>query len=194
MKLAQHFRHFASKLTKLCNTLFNKAFFSGITHLKFAGMKKQFWKIISCTTIPSTSVISWVKSYRKKRLQRLSVRLLKNAVIDMHTLQLSPSNCHPIMVRRERVLVLGLESPVHPQFPLLSWECYKWLFLAFVKSETSLNSHQLHKKSAWCIFLYKKNSRNLLLFGQRDVEHMLPFVKITKERPGAKQSWLLILL
>ena len=23
---------------------------------------------------------------------------------------------------------------------------------------------------------------------------MLPFVKITKERPGAKQSWLLILL
>lgn len=159
MKLAQHFRHFASKLTKLCNTLFNKAFFFwGIT--QFARMKKQFWKIVSCKTIPSTRVISWVKSYWKKRLQRLRVRLLKNAVIDMHTLQWSPSNCHPIMVRRERALVLGLESPVHRQFPLLSWECYKWLFLAFVKFETSLNSHQLHKKSAWCISPYKNNGKN----------------------------------
>ena len=42
-------------------------------------------------------------------LIRLSVGFLENTVIDMHTLQLSPSNCHPIMVRRERVLLLGIE-------------------------------------------------------------------------------------
>ena len=63
MKLAQHF---ASKLTKLCNTPFDKVFL----FFRHYRMKKQFWKIISCKTIPSTSVISWVKSYRKKTITK----------------------------------------------------------------------------------------------------------------------------
>ena len=159
--------HFAPKLIKPCNTLCTKSSFlnSGTTHLPLAQMKKHFWKIVSCKTISSTRVISRVKSCSKERLQRLSLRFpdnTLNTVIDMHT-ELSPSNCHPIMVRYETVLVLGIESPVHRQFPLPTLECDKWLFLAFVKSETSLNSHQLHKKSAWCIFPYKSNKKIIII-------------------------------
>lgn len=64
MKLAQHFRHFASKLTKLCNTLFNKAFFFwGIT--QFARMKKQFWKILAVKRYPQPGSFRELKAIEK---------------------------------------------------------------------------------------------------------------------------------
>lgn len=64
MKLAQHFRHFASKLTKLCNTLFNKALFFEASPSSL-GWKSNFERLLAVKRYPQPGSFRELKAIEK---------------------------------------------------------------------------------------------------------------------------------
>lgn len=64
MKLAQHFRHFASKLTKLCNTLFNKAFFFEASPSSLE-WKSNFERLLAVKPYPQPGSFRELKAIEK---------------------------------------------------------------------------------------------------------------------------------
>ena len=64
MKLAQHFRHFASKLTKLCNTLFNKALFFEASPSSL-GWKSNFERLLAVKPYPQPGSFRELKAIEK---------------------------------------------------------------------------------------------------------------------------------